>query len=232
MKFSFIRDEQLRALGIVGVTRDITERKRAEEKLLVTFESLKKAFGTIIQVMITTVEMRDPYTAGHQKRVADLACAIAAETGLAQEKIEGIQMAGSIHDIGKLSIPAEILSKPTKLTNNEYSLIKEHSQSGYEMLKNVESPWPLAQIVYQHHERTDGSGYPRNLKGDEIIMEARIMAVADVVEAMASHRPYRPGLGIDTALAEIEKNKGTHYDNTVADVCLKLFREKGYKLIA
>jgi HD-GYP domain-containing protein (c-di-GMP phosphodiesterase class II) len=124
------------------------------------------------------------------------------------------------------------LSKPTKLTNNEYSLIKEHSQSGYEMLKNVESPWPLAQIVYQHHERTDGSGYPRNLKGDEIIMEARIMAVADVVEAMASHRPYRPGLGIDTALAEIEKNKGTHYDNTVADVCLKLFREKGYKLIA
>jgi len=150
--------------------------------------------------------------------------------GLPKDKIDGIRMAGSIHDIGKLSIPAEILSKPTKLTAIEFSLIKEHSHSGYEMLKDVESPWPLAQIVYQHHERIDGSGYPRNLKGNEIIIEARIMAVADVVEAMASHRPYRPGLGIDAALAEIEKNKGTIYDNTVADACLRLFREKGYQL--
>ena len=139
-------------------------------------------------------------------------------------------MAGSIHDIGKLSIPAEILSKPTKLTNIEFSLIKEHPRSGYEMLKDVESPWPLAQIVYQHHERMNGSGYPRNLKGDEILMEARIMAVADVVESMASHRPYRPALGIDAALEEIEKNKGILYDNTVADACLRLFREKGYQL--
>ena len=139
-------------------------------------------------------------------------------------------MAGSIHDIGKISIPAEILSKPTKLTNVEFSLIKEHSHSGYEMLKDVESPWPLAQIVYQHHERMNGSGYPRNLKGDEILIEARIMAVADVVEAMASHRPYRPALGIEAALEEIEKNKGILYDNTVADTCLKLFREKGYQL--
>jgi HD-GYP domain-containing protein (c-di-GMP phosphodiesterase class II) len=150
--------------------------------------------------------------------------------GLSQDTIEGIRMAGSIHDIGKLSIPAEILSKPTKLTEIEFSLIKVHSQSGYEMLKDVESPWPLAQIVYQHHERMDGSGYPRNLKGDEIIMEARILAVADVVETMASHRPYRPSLGIDAALAEIEKNKGTLYDNNVTDVCLRLFREKGYQL--
>jgi HD-GYP domain-containing protein (c-di-GMP phosphodiesterase class II) len=139
-------------------------------------------------------------------------------------------MAGSIHDIGKLSIPAEILSKPTKLTYIEFSLIKEHSHTGYEMLKDVESPWPLAQIVYQHHERMDGSGYPRNLKGNEILIEARIMAVADVVEAMASHRPYRPGLGIDEALAEIEKNRGILYDNTVVDACLKLFRERGYQL--
>jgi HD-GYP domain-containing protein (c-di-GMP phosphodiesterase class II) len=152
--------------------------------------------------------------------------------GLPQDKIEGIRMAGSIHDIGKLSIPAEILSKPTRLTDIEFSLIKEHSRIGYEMLKDVESPWPLAQIVYQHHERMDGSGYPRNLKGDEIIIEARIMAVADVVEAMASHRPYRPGLGIDATLMEIEKNKGIFYDNTVADACLKLFREKSYKLPA
>ena len=139
-------------------------------------------------------------------------------------------MAGSIHDIGKLSIPAEILSKPTKLTDLEFSLIKEHSRSGYEMLKDVESPWPLAEIIYQHHERMNGSGYPRNLKGDEILMEARIMAVADVVEAMASHRPYRAALGIEPALEKIEKNKGILYDAAVADACLKLFREKGYQL--
>jgi HD-GYP domain-containing protein (c-di-GMP phosphodiesterase class II) len=139
-------------------------------------------------------------------------------------------MAGSIHDIGKLSIPAEILSKPTKLTNLEFSMIKEHSQKGYEMLKDVESPWPLAQIVYQHHERMNGTGYPRNLKGDEILMDARIMAVADVVEAMASFRPYRPALGIEKALEEIEKNKGTLYDSAVAEACLRLFREKGYQL--
>jgi HD-GYP domain-containing protein (c-di-GMP phosphodiesterase class II) len=137
----------------------------------------------------------------------------------------------SIHDIGKLSIPVEILSKPAKLTNIEFSLIKEHVRSGYEMLKNVESPWLLAQIVYQHHERMDGSGYPRNLKGDEIIMEARIMAVADVVEAMASHRPYRPALGIDATMEEIEKNRGILYDVAVADACLRLFREKGYNLL-
>ena len=180
--------------------------------------------------MVSAVEMRDPYTAGHQVRVADLARAIATEMGLDQNKIDGIRMAGSIHDIGKLSIPAEILSKPTKLTDIEFSLIKEHSRSGYEMLKDVESPWPLAEIVYQHHERMNGSGYPRNLKGDEILIEARIMAVADVVEAMASHRPYRPALGIEAALEEIEKNKGILYDNTVADACLRLFREKGYQL--
>ena len=230
LKASFIRDENRRPVGIIGVSRDITERRKAEVELQQTLESLRKSIGATIQTMVAAIEMRDPYTAGHQLRVADLARTIATEMGLAPDKIEGIRMAGSIHDIGKLSIPAEILSKPTKLTNLEFSLIKEHSKNGYEMLKNVESPWPLAQIVYQHHERMDGSGYPRNLKGDEILMEARIMAVADVVEAMASHRPYRPGLGIDAALAEIEKNKGTHYDNTVADACLKLFREKGYQL--
>jgi HD-GYP domain-containing protein (c-di-GMP phosphodiesterase class II) len=150
--------------------------------------------------------------------------------GLPREKIEGIHIAGSIHDIGKLSIPAEILSKPTKLSEIEFSLIKAHAQRGFEMLKDVESPWPLAEIVYQHHERMDGSGYPRNLKGKEICMEARILSVADVVEAMASHRPYRPSLGIDAALNEIKKNRGLFYDTTVADVCLKLFREKGFKL--
>jgi PAS domain S-box-containing protein/putative nucleotidyltransferase with HDIG domain len=225
-----VKDEQGKILYIEGLIEDITIRKHAEEQLQQTLDSLKKAVGATIQVMVSAIEMRDPYTAGHQLRSANLARAIATEMGLPQDKIDGIRMAGSIHDIGKLSIPAEILSKPTKLTNLEFSLIKEHSQIGYEMLKNVESPWPLAQIVYQHHERMDGSGYPRNLKGVEIIMEARIMAVADVVEAMASHRPYRPSLGIDAALVEIEKNKGTQYDNTVADACLRLFREKGYQL--
>jgi PAS domain S-box-containing protein len=227
---SFLRDNNFKPTGMLTVTRNITERKRAEAKLQQTLESLKNAVGATIQVMVSAVEMRDPYTAGHQHRSADLARAIATEMGLPQDKIDGIRMASSIHDIGKLSIPAEILTKPTKLTSIEFSLIKEHSRIGYEMLKDVESPWPLAQIVYQHHERMDGSGYPRNLKGDEILMEARIMAVADVVEAMASHRPYRPGLGIDAALAEIEKNKGIFYDNTVANACLKLFREKGYQL--
>jgi HD-GYP domain-containing protein (c-di-GMP phosphodiesterase class II) len=141
-----------------------------------------------------------------------------------------MRMAGSIHDIGKLSIPAEILTKPTKLTSLEFSLIKEHSRKGFEILKDVESPWPLAQIVYQHHERMDGSGYPRQLKGEEIIIEARILAVADVVEAMASHRPYRPSLQLASALAEIEKNRGTLYDADAVDACLKLFREKGFQL--
>jgi len=216
-------------VAIQAIARDITERKLAEQKLQQTLNSLKEAVGTTIQVLVSALESRDPYTAGHQSRSAHLACAIAAEMGLPPDKIDGLRMAGAIHDIGKLSIPAEILSKPTKLTNLEFSLIKEHSQSGYDMLKNVESPWPLAQIVYQHHERMNGTGYPRNLKGDEIIIEARIMAVADVVEAMASHRPYRPGLGIEVALEEIKKNKGVLYDNAVAETCIRLFKEKGYQ---
>jgi len=212
------------------VAEDITERKRGEEQLRDTLESLRKAFSATIQVMVSAVEVRDPYTSGHQLRSADLARAIATELGLPQEKIDAIRMAGSIHDIGKLSIPAEILSKPTKLSEIEFSLIKAHAQRGFEMLKNVESPWPLAEIVYQHHERMDGSGYPRNLKGDEICIEARILTVADVVEAMASHRPYRPGLGIEVALNEIENNSGIFYDSTIADACLRLFREKGFQL--
>jgi putative nucleotidyltransferase with HDIG domain len=210
---------------------EIAERKRAEVELQQTLESLSKAFGTTIQVMVSAVETRDPYTSGHQLRSADLARTIATEMGLSEEKIEGIRMAGSIHDIGKLSVPAEILSKPTKLSDIEFSLIKEHATKGYEMLKDVESPWPLAEIVYQHHERIDGSGYPRNLKGNDIIMEARILGVADVVEAMASHRPYRAGLGIDAALNEIEKNRGIYYDDSVADACLRLFREKDFQLL-
>ena len=223
-----IEDGQMK--GFQAVSRDITDRKRAEKDLEEILKSLRKAFSTIVQVMVSAIETRDPYTAGHQKRSADLACAIATELGFPQEKIDGLHMAGIIHDIGKISIPVEILAKPTRLTDIEFSLIQEHPEKGYQILKDVESPWPLAEIVYQHHERMDGSGYPRSLKGDNILMEARIMAVADVVEAMATHRPYRPGLGIDVALGEIEDKKGTHYDNNVVDACLRLFREKGYRL--
>ena len=224
-----IRDEAEEVTSALEVVVPITNRKQAEQKLKDTLDSLRKAFGTTVQVMVSAIETRDPYTAGHQTRSADLARAIATELGLSQEEIDGIRMAGIIHDIGKLSVPAEILSKPTKLTDLEFSLVKEHAEKGFEMLKDVESPWPLAKIVYQHHERMDGSGYPRNLKGDEILMESRIMAVADVVEAMASHRPYRPAIGIDAALDEIERNRGILYDNAVAEACLRLFREKGFK---
>ena len=225
-----IYDAHGNVVGTAGIARDITERKRSEEALQKSMERLRKAFGATIQVMVSAVEVRDPYTAGHQIRSADLARAIATEMNLSQDKIEAIRMAGPIHDIVKLSVPAELLSKPTKLTEIEFSLIKEHARTGYEMLKDVESPWPLAEIVYQHHERMDGSGYQRLLKGEEIIMEARILAVADVVESMASHRPYRPALGLNAALAEIENNKGTLYDADAVDACLRLFREKGFKL--
>jgi len=212
-----------------GIAVDVMNELAQRMGLTVEYVS-GQAFGTTVQVMVSAVEVRDPYTAGHQIRSADLARAIATELGLPQEKIEGLRMAGSTHDIGKLSIPAEILSKPTKLSEIEFSLIKAHAQRGFEMLKDVESPWPLAEIVHQHHERMDGSGYPRNLKGDDILIEARILAVADTVEAMASHRPYRPGLGINTALNEIEKNRGIYYDVAVVEACLRLFREKGYEL--
>jgi len=217
--------------GFRGIARDITERKQAEQKLQDTLESLRKSVSATVQVMVSAVEIRDPYTAGHQNRAADLARAIATELGLPQSRVDGIRMAGSIHDIGKLSVPAEILSNPTELTELEFSMIKEHAHKGYKMLKDVVSPWPLAEIVYQHHERMDGSGYPRRLKGEEIFIEARILAVADVVESMASHRPYRPALGLDAALKEIEKNQGTMYDADAVDACLRLFREKGYQLV-
>jgi PAS domain S-box-containing protein len=222
---------EIRGQALLQATvRDITRQKRADEELRQTLGRLRKAIGATIQVLVSAIETRDPYTAGHQLRSADLARAIATEMGLSQDTIEAIRMAGPIHDIGKLSIPAEILSKPTKLTNIEFSLIKEHARTGYGMLKDVESPWPLAEIIYQHHERMDGSGYPRNLKGDDILIEARILAVADVVESMASHRPYRPALGLNTALEEIENNKGTLYDADAVDACLRLFREKGFQL--
>lgn len=177
------------------------------------------------------VEARDAYTAGHQRQVANLARAIATELGLSNDRIEGLRVAAIIHDIGKVSIPSEILSKPSKLTKTEFNLIKIHSEAGYNILKDIDFPWPVARIVLEHHERINGSGYPRNLRGDDIIIETRILSVADVVEAMASHRPYRASLGIEQALKEIEANKGILYDVAVSDACLKLFRERGYQLL-
>lgn len=204
-------------------------REKLEQMVSERTAKLRKALDGIIHTISLTVETRDPYTAGHQKRVAKLASAIAKEMDFTEEQAEGVFMAGIIHDLGKISVPADILTKPTRLTDNEFNLIKDHPQVGYNILKNIDFPWPIAQIILQHHERMDGSGYPLGLTGEDIVIEARILGVADVVEAMSSHRPYRPALGIDKALEEIKKNKGIFYDPKVADVCLKLFSEKGFK---
>jgi PAS domain S-box-containing protein/putative nucleotidyltransferase with HDIG domain len=211
-----------------GTFEDVTKRKLAEESLHLTLEKLRKSLAGTIQAMSLTVETRDPYTAGHQRKVSNLARAIAQEMGLSNDTVDIIRMAGIIHDIGKISVPAEILSKPGKLSDMEFNLIKVHPQTGYDILKDVELPYPIAEIVLQHHERLDGSGYPQGLKDGQILLEARIIAVADVVEAIASYRPYRPALGIDVALEEIEKNAGVLYDGEVMEVCLKLFREKQF----
>ena len=190
---------------------------------------VNEGYSCIIRVMVSIVEMRDPYTANHQKRVTDLAHALTTEMGLSKGEIDGVHMAASIHDIGKISVPAETLSKPSRLSKNEFDMIKEHPEVGYNILKGIAFPWPVAQIVLQHHERLDGSGYPQKLSAEEIVLEARVLGVADVVEAMASHRPYRAALGIDAALEEISKNRGVLYDTRVVDACLKLFYEKGFK---
>ena len=224
-----IRDKEGRPQYVQSIVRDITERKRVENELKQTSEKLRESLEGIVEVMAATVELRDPYTAGHQRRVADLACAIATEMALSKDRIEGIHMAGIIHDIGKISIPAEILSKPGSLNEIEFSLIKEHSKTGYDLLKNVEFPWPIAQIVLQHHERIDGSGYPLGLSVEDILLEARILCVADVVEAMSSHRPYRPALGIDSGIEQISEQRGVLYDPEVVDACIKVVRERKYE---
>jgi len=208
---------------------DITELIKAEDALKQSMGKLKRAMEGTISVMAHAVEVRDPYTAGHQRRVTDLAYAIGKILNLTELEIEGLRMAGLIHDIGKLYVPAEILSKPGKLSNIEFELVKIHVEAGYDILKDVEFPWPVAAFVRQHHEKIDGSGYPQGLKNGQILLEAKILTVADVVEAMASHRPYRPSLGIDLALEEIEKNKGILYDPGAVDACVRLFREKGFK---
>ncbi|RJQ30395.1 MAG: response regulator [Peptococcaceae bacterium] len=211
------------------LTGEIARREKVEEELRQSHGKLQSILEGMIQALVSVIEIGDPYTAGHQRRVAQLACAVAVEMNLSGEQLEGIRMAGLIHDIGKIIVPAQILNRPGRLSDLEMGIIKTHSQVSYDILKTIEFPWPVARVALQHHERMNGSGYPAGLSGDEILPEARIMAVADVVEAMSSHRPYRPALGIDKALEEISQNKGILYDSEVVDVCLKIFLEKDFK---
>jgi len=208
------------SFGIV-VMRDRLERQAAVENLQGTLEAT-------VAALASTVECRDPYTAGHQRRVAKLACAIALRMGLGQDAIKGIELASIIHDIGKIRVPAEILNKPGKLSHLEFNLIKEHSQAGYEIVRNIAFPWPVADMILQHHERLDGSGYPRGISAEEILVEARIIAVADTVDSMMSHRPYRVALGLEAALAEIERRAGQLYDRRAVEACVALFRQDGF----
>jgi putative nucleotidyltransferase with HDIG domain len=229
VSISLRKDSSGKPIGFRGVARDITERKQAQEELQRSYHKLRETLITTVNTLASTVEMKDPYTAGHQRRVTILACAIAEEMGLTEEQFDGLRMAGLIHDIGKITVPAEILNKSGRISDTEFNIIKTHPQAGYKVLKEIEFPWPVAQIVLQHHERLDGSGYPQGLKKEEIMLEARILAVADVVEAMASHRPYRPAHSIAVALEKITKNRGIIYDPEVVDICTRVFTEKGFK---
>lgn len=214
--------------GYRGIDRDITERKQVEAERRVSAEKLEKALSQTIEAVAAMVEARDPYTSGHQLRVAALASAIAGEMGFSAEQIHGLYLAATIHDLGKIHIPAEILSKPGKLNKIEYELIKIHPQAGYDIIKDIQFPWPIMQMVLQHHERLDGSGYPQGLTDEQILPEAKILIVADVVEAMVSHRPYRASLGVEAALEEITKHSGVLYEPTVVQSCITLFREKRF----
>lgn len=207
----------------VKVAQQISSLGYSNYELYQTLEGTIRTIGHIM-------EKRDPYTAKHQKRVAEIASTIAKEMGLKQERIESLRLAAKIHDIGKMSIPTDILSKPDKIEKAEFELIKNHPQEGYEILKDIEFPWPVADIVVQHHEKIDGGGYPKGLSGDEILLESKILCLADVVEAMASHRPYRPALGIDVALEEIWQKRGVLFDEEVVDACIRVFREKDFGL--
>jgi len=223
-----IRGERAGDRGRVFVFRDISSRKRAEEELRESWTRLQKALAGTVEAMALTIEMRDPYTAGHQRRVSRLSCAIAQDMGLPLPQIEGLRVAGDIHDVGKIYVPAEILSKPGRLNEIETSIIWTHARVGFDILRNIDFPWPIAQIIYQHHERLDGSGYPAGLKDGQILLEARILAVADVIEAISSHRPYRPSFGLDRALQEVRDHSGELYDSAVTEACLRLFEEKRF----
>jgi len=224
----FLKEERDLINALALRLGEIIERDQAVDDLKKSYKKVKKTLEGTIKALSLTVETRDPYTAGHQERVTTLVTAIADEMGLSKEKKTGLELAARIHDIGKINIPVEILSKPGQLDEFEYSLLKNHPETGYEILKNIDFPWPIAKIVLQHHERMDGSGYPKGLKRKDIILEARILGVSDVVEAMSSHRPYRPALTIEESLKEIEQNRGILYDKKVVDACLKLFRKKKF----
>ncbi|OGO17735.1 MAG: hypothetical protein A2Z02_00085 [Chloroflexi bacterium RBG_16_48_7] len=208
---------------------DITERRKAEDKARRSTRKLLNAMENTIEAMVLMTEMRDPYTAGHQRRVAKLACAMAGQMGFSSDRINGLRLSCLIHDIGKIQVPAEILTNPNKLSLAEFEMIKMHPLVGYEILKNIKLPWPISTIVLQHHEREDGSGYPDGIKGDKILLDSKILAVADVVEAMASHRPYRPALGVDKAISEISTNRGTLYYPSAVDACVSLFADKSFQ---
>lgn len=234
--YLYIHDE-LRAVEntsprrFVGAWHDVSGEEHAQQQILDYSTRLEKTILGTVHCIASMVEMRDPYTAGHESRVGDIAARIGEEMGLDKDIQYGLRVAGLVHDIGKISIPSEYLTKPTRLSAAEFSIIKTHPSNGYNILKNVDFPWPIAEVAHQHHERVDGSGYPNGLKGEEIVLEARIIAVADVIESMATSRPYRHALGLDKALAEIEHNAGTLYDEEVVAATLKLFRERGYQLI-
>ena len=216
-----------RALDAAVAQHDLILAQRELKSL----KKLKEALEGMIAGFTTLVEARDPYTAGHQRRVADLAVAIARRMGLDEDRVSGLRVAAMVHDIGKVYVPAEFLNRPGRLTTEEMAIIRTHPGIGYNILHPVDFPWPVADIVVQHHERLDGTGYPGGLQGERILLESRILCVADVVEAIYSHRPYRPGLGIDVALGELEHMRGAHYDPDAVDACLGLFREDGYALV-
>jgi PAS domain S-box-containing protein/putative nucleotidyltransferase with HDIG domain len=218
-------DSENRIVATMAVIYDISEKMQMEADLKESLEKTNRILDETVHSLSSAVEKRDPYTAGHQQRVAQLACALARELGgIAAERLKGIWTGAILHDIGKLFVPADILTRPGHLSGIEFELVKSHAEVGYEILKDIEFQWPVPLIVRQHHERLDGSGYPAGLKGDDILFEARILAVADVVEAMSSHRPYRPGKGVESALDEVKRARGTAYDPSVVDVCIKIFR--------
>jgi PAS domain S-box-containing protein/putative nucleotidyltransferase with HDIG domain len=224
-----VKDVSGKVSGVVEVTLDITERRKIEEERQRNFTQSRRILEETVVALAAMAERRDPYTAGHQRRVAQLACAIAQELGLDADRIEGLRMAAIIHDVGKVYVPAEILSKPSRLTELEFSIIKTHPQIGYDILRPVEFPWPVAKIVLQHHEKLDGSGYPNGLKDKEILFESKILTVSDIVEAMASHRPYRAALGIEQALKEISRKNNKLYDPQIVKACVKVFTEDKFK---
>lgn len=224
-----VTEEGIRLRHVVFAGVDITDRRRAEKRIREDADLIQNVFANTVQAFTRTVEKRDPFTAGHQKRVAELAVAIAGELGIPADRIEGIRFGSMIHDLGKIGIPAEILNRPGPLTNLEFSIIQTHPNAGYDIVKDLKFPWPIGEIILQHHERLDGSGYPEGLKGDEIILEARIIAVSDVIDAMFSHRPYRPALGFKNAQEALKDGRGITYDERVVDACLNLFATKGFQ---